>query len=75
MDLNENELIQKSIDYLKNQYDEDTVSMTINENNVVNGTGVLEVDCTVSIGGEHSDWTKWFSFRNNVVTGMRWKMR
>jgi len=41
-------------------------------NAVVNGNGVLEVDCTVSIDGDHSDWTKWFSFKNGSVTGMRW---
>jgi hypothetical protein len=38
----------------------------------VNGNGVLEVDCTVSIGGDHSDWTKWFTFKNGSVIGMRW---
>ncbi len=75
LESNENDLVQKSIQYLKSQYGEDTVSMTINKNDVVNGSGVLEVDCTVSIGGAHSDWTKWFSFKNDAVTAMRWKMR
>jgi len=72
---NENELVQASIAYLKRQYDEDTVSMVIRENAVVNGNGVLEVDCTVSIDGEHSDWTKWFSFKNGSVIAMRWVQR
>lgn len=75
MENTENELIKKSIAYLKQQYGEDTVSMQVNKNEVANGNGVLEVDCTVSIGGSHSDWTKWFSFKNGAVTGMRWKMR
>jgi hypothetical protein len=75
MELNENELVQKSIAYLKRQYDEDTVRMDIRKNDVVNGSGVLEVDCTVSINGDHSDWTKWFSFKNGAVTGMRWALR
>jgi hypothetical protein len=75
MERNENELVQKSIAYLKKQYGEDTVRMDIRKNGVVNGTGVLEVDCTVSIAGEHSDWTKWFSFKDGSVTGMRWSPR
>ena len=75
MELNETELVQKSIAYLKEQYGEDTVRMDIRKHAVVNGSGVLEVDCTVSIGGEHSDWTKWFSFKNGSVTGMRWSPR
>jgi len=75
MELNENELVQKSIAYLKKQYGEDTVRMDIRKNAVVNGSGVLEVDCTVSIGGDHSDWTKWFSFKDGSVTGMRWLAR
>ncbi len=68
----ENELVLKSIAYLKKQYGEDTVRMDVTRNSVVNGNGVLEVDCTVSIDGDHSDWTKWFSFKNGSVTGMRW---
>jgi hypothetical protein len=49
--------------------------MNIRKNGIVNGNGVLEVDCTVSIDGTRSDWTKWFSFKNGSVTAMRWKMR
>jgi hypothetical protein len=75
MELNEKELVRKSIAYLKEQYGEDTVRMDITANAVVNGNGVLEVDCTVSIAGDHSDWTKWFSFKDGSVTGMRWSPR
>jgi hypothetical protein len=75
MELNEDELVQKSIAHLKEHYGEDTVRMAIRKNAVVNGNGVLEVDCTVSIAGDHSDWTKWFHFKNGCVTGMRWTPR
>jgi hypothetical protein len=75
MELNDNELVRKSIAYLKEQYGEDTVRMDIRKNAVVNDNGVLEVDCTVSIAGDHSDWTKWFSFKNGSVTGMHWLPR
>ena len=75
MKSNENELVRKSIAFLKEHYAEDTIRMDVRENAVVNGNGVLEVDCTVSIAGEHSDWTKWFSFKNGSVTGMRWLPR
>ena len=72
---NENELLEKSIAYLKQVYGEDTVRMDVVKNTVVNGNGVLEVDCTVSINGDQSDWTKWFSFKNGSVSGMRWSPR
>jgi ABC-type sulfate transport system substrate-binding protein len=75
LNVNETELLRASIAYLKRQYDEDTVNMVVRKNDVLNGNGVLEVDCTVSINGTHSDWTKWFSFRNGAVTGMRWESR
>jgi hypothetical protein len=73
--LNEAELVRQSIEYLKRQYDEDAVSMVVRKNAVVNGNGVLEVDCTVSVNGTHSDWTKWFSFKNGSVIAMRWTLR
>ena len=72
---NENDLQQKAIRYLKSHYSEDTVSMDIRENGVKDGDGTLHVDCTVSVGGAHSDWTKWFTFRDGEVVNMRWKMR
>ena len=38
------------------------------------GLGVLEVDCTVSIGGQHSDCHKWLFFRAGEVVFMRREM-
>lgn len=73
--LNEQEMKEKAIRYLKTQYGEDTVRMDIRNNGVEDGIGVLHVDCTVSVGGSLSDWTKWFTFRQGEVTGMRWQMR
>ena len=73
--MHEQELIDKSIAYLKIEYGEDTVCMNVIRNDVLEGHGVLHVDCTVSIGGAHSDWTEWFSFRDGAVTSMRWQMR
>ena len=73
--LTEDELKEKAIHYLRDAYGEDTVSMDIRNNGVEEGDGVLHVDCTVSVGGSHSDWTKWFTFRNGDVTNMRWQMR
>ena len=69
--MDEQQLIDKSTDYLKTQYGEDTVRMDVIQNDVSSGNGVLKVDCTVSIGGSHSEWTKWFSFRNGNVISMR----
>lgn len=73
--LTETDLKQKAIRYLKSHYSEDTVSMDILDNGVNEGNGVLHVDCTVSVGGAHSDWSKWFTFREGEVVTMRWKMR
>ena len=73
--LTEEELKETAIRYLKTQYGEDTVSMDIRSNDVEDGNGVLHVDCRVSVGGSQSDWTKWFTFKNGDVAGMRWQMR
>ena len=73
--LNEQEMKEKAIRYLKTQYGEDTVRMDIRNNGVEDGSGVLHVDCTVSVGGSLSDWTKWFTFRHGEVMSMRWQMR
>lgn len=75
MKSSEDELVGKSIAYLKARYGEDTVDMRVVKNDVVNDSGVLEVDCTVRIGGDRSAWTKWFRFENGVVVSMDWKMR
>ncbi|MCE2441281.1 MAG: hypothetical protein J4F39_17895 [Candidatus Latescibacteria bacterium] len=73
--LSEAEMKEKAIRYLKTQYGEDTVRMDIRNNGVEDGSGVLHVDCTVSVGGSQSDWTKWFTFRQGEVESMRWQMR
>ncbi|HSB82793.1 MAG TPA: hypothetical protein VLM91_28795 [Candidatus Methylomirabilis sp.] len=61
--------------YLKDQYGEDTVTMSVTHNGVENGNGVLSVDCTVSIGGATSDWSKKFTFRGGKVTTMSARLR
>ncbi len=75
MKINEKELIDKAKKYLKDVYKEDTVSMTVTNNGVENGNGVMAVECTVRIGGENSDWYKEFTFMNGNVTRMAWQMR
>ena len=74
-ELTEEELKEKAIQYLRDAYGEDTVSMDVVDNAVEDGSGVFHVDCTVSVSGSHSDWTKWFTFRNGDVTNMRWQMK
>ena len=73
--MSEDQLKSKAIAYLKSHYGEDTVSMNIQNNNVVDGDGILHVGCTVSISGQESDWTKWFTFKNGEVVSMDWRMR
>jgi hypothetical protein len=47
----EGPLVEAAKRYLKEHYGEDTVSMTVIQNGVDGGNGVLGVDCTVSVGG------------------------
>ena len=73
--LTEGELKEKAVVYLRDAYGEDTVSMDVRDNEVQDGDGVLHVDCTVSVGGSNSDWTKWFTFKGGEVESMRWQAR
>jgi hypothetical protein len=71
----EGPLLESAKRYLKDHYGEDTVSMTVTQNGVEGGAGVLSVDCTVSIGGATSDWSKKFTFKGGKVTTMSARMR
>lgn len=71
----EAELIEKAKRYLKQTYGEDTVSMVVTKNAVVAGTGTLAVDCTVSVGGSRSNWSKVFHFANGAITDMDYRRR
>lgn len=71
----EADLIEKAKRYLKQSYGEDTVSMTVTQNAVTAGTGALGVDCTVSVGGRRSDWSKVFHFTNGSITNMDYRRR
>lgn len=73
--LTEEEMKEKAVEYLKNHYSEDTVRMDILKNTLVDGSGEMHVDITVSVAGRKSDWEKWFTFQNGNVTNMRWKMK
>jgi hypothetical protein len=74
--MNEKEMIAKAKVYLKSHYGEDTVAMDVTDNSVGDtGNGVFSVDCTVSVEGSHSDWSKKFHFKNNDITRMDWKRR
>jgi hypothetical protein len=71
----ETELIEKAKRYLKQTYGEDTVSMVVTKNAVVAGTGKLGVDCTVSVDGHRSDWSKVFHFAGGMITNMDYRRR
>ena len=74
--MNEQQMIAKAKKYLKQHYGEDTVSMDVTDNSVADdGSGVFSVDCTVSVGGSHSDWSKKFHFKNGDITRMDWRRR
>jgi hypothetical protein len=75
MKTSETDLITKAKQYLKDIYGEDTVSMTVENNNVEDGNGVLAVECTVLIAGDESDWFKEFTFKNGKVANMTWQMK
>ena len=71
----EGPLVEAAKRYLKDHYGEDTVSMNVTHNGVEGGSGLLSVDCTVSIGGATSDWSKKFTFKGGKVTTMSARMR
>jgi hypothetical protein len=71
----EAELLEKAKRYLKQTYGEDTVSMNVTKNEVVAGTGKLGVDCTVSVGGHRSNWSKVFHFAQGTITDMDYRRR
>jgi len=74
--MDEQEMIQAAKVYLKQHYGEDTVSMDVTGNAVgKDGSGILSVECTVSVGGSRSDWSKKFHFRGGTITRMDWKPR
>jgi hypothetical protein len=68
-------LVEAAKRYLKDHYGEDTVSMTVTSNGVEGGNGVLSVDCTVSVRGAKSDWSKEFYFKRGKITTMSARMR
>ena len=68
-------LVDAAKRYLKDHYGENTVSMVVTQNGVEGGSGVLSVDCTVSVGGVTSDWSKKFTFKGGKVTTMSARMR
>lgn len=71
----DDDLILTAKRYLKKTYAEDTVAMTVTKNGVTGGTGPLAVDCTVSVDGHESDWSKVFHFKNGVIVDMDYRMR
>jgi hypothetical protein len=74
--MDEKQMIAKAKQYLKTQYGEDTISMDVTDNSVgESGSGVFSVDCTVSVGGSRSNWSKKFHFKNGEITRMDWNMR
>jgi hypothetical protein len=71
----EGDLIEKAKQYLKKAYGEDTMTMVVTKNEVVGGTGRLAVDCTVSVGGSRSDWSKVFHFAHGAIVDMDYRRR
>jgi hypothetical protein len=70
----EQTLLERAQSYLKSQYGEDTIRMDVLTNDVdAEGNGALTVECTVSIGGSHSNWRKTFTFRDGRVRNMTWR--
>jgi len=73
--IDERDLIERAKKYLKSHYGEDTVSMTVTDDSVQDGNGILSVDCTVSVNGHESDWSKKFHFKNGEVVNMNARLR
>jgi len=61
------ELVKAAKKFLKDTWDEDTISMTITKSEVVDGNGKLHTDCVVKLGGSTSKWHKIFTFEQGKV--------
>jgi hypothetical protein len=61
------ELVVVAKKFLKDTWNEDTVSMIITKNEVNEGNGKLHTDCVVKLGGSTSKWHKIFTFSNGKV--------
>lgn len=75
MSATENDFLDRAKRYLKKTYGEDTVAMVVTKNGMTGDTGTLAVDCTVSVDGERSDWSKVFHFTKGVITDMDYRRR
>jgi hypothetical protein len=75
MPVSQDDLIAKAKRYLKQSFGEDTVAMTVTKKTVTGETGTLAVDCTVSVDGHHSDWSKVFHFKNGAIVDMDYRRR
>ncbi len=71
----EADLKQAAMRYLKDHYNEDTVSTGVLKNGFEAANGALHVNSTVSAGGSWWGWTKWFTFKQGQVTDLRAKVR
>ncbi len=69
------ELVEAAKKYLKDMYGEETVSMEVTKNSVVDGNGELHVDCTVKVSEMKSDWSKVFRFREGKIVDMSARIR
>ena len=63
------ELVKAAKKFLKDTWNEDTVSIKIIKNEVVNGNGKLHTDCVVKLVGSTArwQWHKVFTFENGKV--------
>jgi len=60
--------------FLKDTWNEDTVSMIITKNEVVDGNGKLHTDCVVKLGGSTSKWHKVFTFKKGKVVDEKYRL-
>ena len=61
------ELVAAAKNFLKKTWNEDTISMKITKNEVIDGSGKLHTDCVVKLGNTTSKWHKIFTFKNGTV--------
>jgi hypothetical protein len=67
-------LVEAAKQFLKDTWNEDTLSMTITKNEVVDGNGKFHTDCVVKLGGSTSKWHKVFTFRNGKVIDEKYNL-
>ena len=68
------ELLREAEAYLLREFGEQAVRLKVSRNDLVDGSGEVEIECTIAQNDRRTDWTHSFVFRDGRLLTQRWKM-